>query len=83
MRGVSYEQCLLTYFIFTYSTEILFSKQRSAGLNYHLPKLSGGWGYCLTVSNIEIMKNIVSQMYPDLSKYLELYIFKNNTGLDK
>ena len=45
--------------ICTYSTEILFLKLRSAGLNYHLPKLSlftdpycGGGGshkYCLLI----------------------------------
>ena len=41
--------------ICTDSTEMLFSKLRSAGLNYHLPKLSFFTDpYCAGVSNMHI-----------------------------
>ena len=48
MRGVSYKHCLLTFFIFvcTDSTEIFFSKLRSAGLTCQVFSLTycGGGG---------------------------------------
>ena len=45
-------EILLSFSFFTDSSEILFSKLRSAGLNYHLPKLSFFTdSYCAGVSN--------------------------------